>query len=322
MKRRLCAALVTAALAGCGGGGGGGSSPGVTAPVVAPAGGGGTGPAAGENGVPPASSAPFPTLDAATDVRVYTAVIEGINGPTRGQVSAQGNGANSFTFTVNRVGDTPAYSFTVNTSNRSSLFRVDGTSCGDCFRSAGIATGTVVGQIYYLDSVFAGMSYVSIGAWGVQNSRSQGDIEITSNGAGVFGVPTRTADIPKTGTASYTGQFLGIYQAGISADFVGATASAVANFGSGVVALSTTNSQGQRGGSMPELDFAGTMTGISSNQLRGSMVTRGGMTGDAHGAFFGPAAQELGGAVQFKGRRGPTDFGNEAFIGAFGLRKQ
>src|SRR5215210_8186768 len=121
MKRPLCATLVTAALAGCGGGGGGSSSPGVTAPVVAPAGGGGTGPAAGETGLPPASSSSYPTLNTVNSsnggARVYTAIMEStypannITGPTRGQVVARANGAGNFTFTVNAIGDAPAYTF-------------------------------------------------------------------------------------------------------------------------------------------------------------------------------------------------------------------
>jgi hypothetical protein len=55
-------------------------------------------------------------------------------------------------------------------------------------------------------------------------------------------------------------------------DFIGATASATANFGTGVVALQTTNSQRQyvpsgETSAMPQLDFAGNMHGTAANTI-------------------------------------------------------
>jgi hypothetical protein len=255
-------------------------------------------------------------------VRVYTSVMsDAPDDPTRGQVTARADGRGNFTFTVNAQPGFDGYTFTVGLANAGALTSVQGTSCGNCWRTGSFSTDTLVGRFLYLDPTAAGFSYLSIGHWAV-NPTANGEAQ--STGAGVVGIPTRTADIPKTGTATYTGQFIGTYRNGTQSGPIGAIASATANFGSGVVALQTTNSFGQffNGNDMatPFLDFAGTMTGMSTNQLRGTMATRDGMIGDAHGAFFGPAAQELGGAVVFK--RPPTVTNNLSFQGAFGLKKQ
>jgi hypothetical protein len=71
---------------------------------------------------------------------------------------------------------------------------------------------------------------------------------------------------------------------------------------------------------MPQLDFAGNMNfwmsgGQRTNQLRGTVITKNGMVGDAHGSFFKPGAQELGGVVLFN-----PAVDNDSFMGAFGMR--
>jgi hypothetical protein len=328
-KRRLCAALVTAALAGCGGGGGGSPGPTGPAPVaVAPGNGGGTGTEAGN---PPASvPGPYPNLSNASggDVRVYTALLSEVNagaqfsGPIRGQVTATADGKGNYTFKVNGIGDTQAYSFTVGTTSASALGPLNGTSCGNCWRAGRFETADVIGVFAYLDPTAAGMSYMTVGAWGTNNKAHGSSF---SEGAGVVGVPTRAADIPKTGTANYTGQFIGSLGTNGGGRVIGATAQSTANFGTGVVTLQTSNSQFTEGapGNTSGFDFAGTMTiqssgGARTNQLRGVMATKNGMTGDAHGSFFGPAAQELGGAVVFKG----DAVNSNSFMGGFGLKKQ
>jgi hypothetical protein len=325
MKRHLCAALVTAALAGCGGGGGGSAGP-VSTPAVVPA--------PGRNdSTPPASFAEYPTLgtvnsNSGGDVRVFTAIMsqDVSSEPTRGQVVARADGAGNFTFTVNAHPGVEPYQFTVGLTNAAALMAVAGTSCGNCFRIGNIQSDAVIGNFAFLDPTVAGLSYMTVGSWGVVNF-SNG---LASGGAGVVGIPTRAADLPKTGTATYAGQFVGTYRNGQSFDLIGATASSIANFGTGIVTLETTNSQrqfvppGETTNATPQLDFAGTMTiqssgGARTNQLQGIVATRGGLTGDARGSFYGPAAAELGGAVVF---RGPAGLGNEAFIGGFGMKKQ
>jgi hypothetical protein len=334
--RRGVVVLALLALAGCGGGsGGGGSSPGVTAPTPVATNGNGNGNGGGtpqgEQGVPPAGApnSPYPTLSTVNSsnggVRVYTSIMSNdpSSDPTRGQVTGKADGAGNFTFTVRANADTPAYTFTVGMVNSTALHTLDGPSCGACWRSGSFATPAVFGTFTYLDPTMAGFSYLSIGTWAVRYGSPDGPM---ATGAGVIGIPTRTADIPKTGTASYAGQFIGAYRRSASTVFdipVAAMANATANFSLGTIALQTSNTARQGGdnsNNMAWLDFAGTMSGMSNNQLRGTMITKSGLMGDANGAFFGPSAQELGGAVVFKATPGVPP--NEAFHGAFGLKKQ
>jgi transferrin binding protein len=332
MKNAVCAALVTIALAGCGSGGGGGGGTIAPTPTPTPVAGGGSnnttggGGGDGSGGVPTAEA--YPTMTTLNgQARVYTAIMS--NGgaePTRGQVTARADGHGNFTFTVNAITDAPAYTFTVG-PNVSGLHTVPGTSCGNCFRTAPINTtgsdgGNVFGQIVYLDiNGSSGMSYLSIGSWAVYEPGTRSG-EAVSGGSGVVGVATRDADIPKTGTATYSGQFIGRLNDGPAGfSVVGATATSLADFGSGVVTINTTNTQRQFAlngeQALPGLDFSGSMNFLSSggqrtNQLRGPVVTRSGIVGDANGAFYGPAAQELGGTVIFK----------PSFVGSFGMKKQ
>jgi transferrin binding protein len=316
-------AFSLALLASCGGGGGGGGvAPGPgPSPTVAPAAGGGGGETGGGSTQP--ASAPYPTLSTANggDLRVFTAIMsqQAGDGPSRGQVTANADGAGNYTFTVNALQDAPAYTFTVGLKS-GPLMAVAGTSCGNCFRSNPIDLGSGFGQITFLDADTAGLGYLSIGNWAVFQPNGS-----ASGGSAVVGVPTRSADLPKTGTATYAGQFIGTYRIGHIFDTIGATASSIANFGTGVVTLQTTNSQRQYTPeqAMPQLDFSGSMNFLSSggtrtNQLQGTVVTRGGLAGDAHGSFYGPGAQELGGAVVFRS----PGLGNESFMGAFGMKKQ
>jgi transferrin binding protein len=335
MKRGVCAALV-AALAGCGTGGGSGSGgPGgaravaPAAPAVVPAAGGG-------DSTPPSSFVPYPTLATVNsnnggDVRVFTAIMsqDPSSIPTPGQVVARADGAGNFTFTVNAHPGVASYQFTVGLAN-GGPFSVAGTGCGECFRNGsqtGLNTDAISGSFTFLDPGVVGLSYMTVGSWGVWNN-SNG---LQSGGAGVFGVPTRSADLPKTGTATYAGHFIGTYRNGQIFDSIGATASATANFGTGMVSIETNNSQrsyiplGETTNAMPLLDFAGTMTfqssgGARTNQLQGPVATRGGWGGEARGSFYGPAAAELGGSVLFKPAGAVPN--NVAFIGAFGMKKQ
>jgi hypothetical protein len=320
--------FAVALLAGCGGGGGGGGvAPGPgPSPTVAPAAGGGE---TGGGSTQPAS-VPYPTVFTANsgDVRVFTAIMSNTVGgePKRGQVTAQADGAANYTFMVNAIPEAPAYTFTVGLKTAGPLMAVAGTSCGNCFRNSPIDTGSASGQMTFLDADSVGMSYLTIGSWSnFQHSNG----EAFGGGTAVVGVPTRDADLPKTGTATYSGQFVGRYMRALELSLIGATASSVANFGTGVVTLQTTNSQRQfaptngETQAVPHLDFSGSMNFLSPggtriNQLQGNVVTRGGMAGDARGSFYGPGAQELGGAVTFRS----SGLINESFIGAFGMKKQ
>jgi hypothetical protein len=325
MKRRVCAVLVTAALAGCGTGGGGSGGPsGPVSPPVSDS----SSPPASDSSSPPASFE-FPTLatlNSTSALRAHDAAQfdfpEAHNDSGRTTVSSNGNGS----FTVRVRGNPrppsdrpfPSIDFQINVNDRNvPLTSIAGTSCGDCIRVRSDSTGTFT--IGYLDLAASGMKYSTIGFW----DRPASANAIRVGGGTAFGVATRAGDIPTTGTAHYAGQFIGRYiddRAGSPTRTgpvtVGAQATATANFGTGVVAFDTTNSHAN-GEPRPTLDLFGRMaTGMRTNQMRGTAETKiPSMTGTMSGTFFGPAAAELGGSVAVR------DGSQQNMIGGFGMKR-
>jgi transferrin binding protein len=323
MKRRVCAVLVTAALAGCASGGGGSGGPsGPVSPPVSDS----SSPPSSDSSSPPASFE-FPTLTQAnsgTALRGSDAVQfdfpEAFDDAGRTSVSANGNGV----FTVRVRGNPPDHDrrfesleFQINLRDSSvPLGSVPGTSCGNCVRVRQDGTGTFT--ILYLDPEAAGMQYSTIGGWDRPGTGA------ARGGVAPFGVVTRTADIPRTGTAHYSGQFIGRYiddradsAPGQRAQFVvGAIATANANFGTGVVAFDTTNSHAN-GEPRPTLDLFGRMaSGMRTNQMQGTAETKiPSMTGTMSGTFFGPTANELGGSVRVR------DGSQQNMVGGFVMKR-
>jgi hypothetical protein len=266
MKRRVCAVLVTAALVGCGTGGGG--SGGSSGPVSPPV---------SDSSSPPASFE-FPTLAtvSGSDVRVSSVSSSQPFEQARDRVTATADGAGNFTFRVSDPGS-GLYSFTVNVPRNSEGL---------------VSKGPI-------DFAFRSLDYSALGVW---TNKMQAD----GFGVAAFGVATGRADLPTTGTATYSGPFAGVFFDGNPNSGVRADASSVANFGTNVVSFGTTNSQ-RAGVADPSLNLAGSMTfqssgGVRQNSLRGSVVTTSGMTGEVRANFFGPASQtlappELGGSV-------------------------
>ena len=298
MNRHLCTMLVTLALTGCSTGGGGSGGP------------------SGLDSPPPndSSSSPasfeYPTLAAVTgEVHVESAIPAGQFGydGLRGRVSATADGAGNFTFRVDdpRIGP---YQFTVNLPRNT---KID-------FSGAQV------------QGSFASFDYSALGTW--QHSPDPNNF-VLWGGSAVAGVATRAADLPRTGTASYAGPFLGRYNDDGDPWVVSATARSLANFGTGVVSFETTGTQitdSRNTLSAPQLDLTGSMTFASSggarqNSLSGSVSTKSGsMTGDVRAVFFGPssptsAPPELGGSVALKGG-GPEPEG-VSLTGSFIMRR-
>ena len=325
MKRHVCAVLVMAAVAGCssGGGGGGGpsgpvsppdsSSPPESAPPES------TPPESRQNN-PPESSPP-----AAFEYRTL-ATVEGairaesaIPGPTgydslRGRVFATADGAGNFTFRVDDPRTGP-YQFTVNIppNTTMNISRAD------------------------LSGTFASFDYSALGTW---QHRPPPPFGPFFGGSAVTGMATRAADLPRTGTASYAGPFLGRYNDDGDQWLVSASARSLANFGTGVVSFETAGTQvtDSRGAfANPYLDLTGSMTFLSSggarrNALRGTVTSKPdalgnslGLRGELRGLFFGPssptsAPPELGGSVAAQGALEPGGEGR-GLTGAFTMRR-
>ena len=146
---------------------------------------------------------------------------------------------------------------------------------------------------------------------------------------------TLAAQLPRTGTATYSGTFIGRHNDDSDKTLVNADARSVANFGTGVVTFETTNSR--YGGGIPnsDLDLTSSMTfqssgGVRQNSLRGPVSTKTGgccgMTGEVRGNFFGPASStsappELGGSVAVKQPSAMINGEGRSMVGGFVMKR-
>jgi hypothetical protein len=151
-----------------------------------------------------------------------------------------------------------------------------------------------------------GLSYVAVGFWGVNSSPN-----VLSNGVYVFGFETPQAAMPTSGTAVFSGMGTAtatIYKTvgtEIQSGFVGGNASITANFGSGAINGSFTQMKVFSNAVEQWNDVSVTANiATGSNTFSGSTVAAsapgapmslsGSAVGKINGAFFGPAAQNLG----------------------------
>jgi hypothetical protein len=184
-----------------------------------------------------------------------------------------------------------------------------------------------------LDPRTAGLSYSTLGMW-TQDLPAPNATSHT--GTFVAGALTRGSDIPTTGSATYSGLMTGIYADQRTLQTrtlyaVGATANALADFGSRVVTLNTTGTQKVDINALtptpmadPGLDVSarfGYPAGrnvLTSTSFRTSSARM--PTGFSTAHFFGPAAAELGGT--FFVRNGSAAGNTEQMSGGFVLKKQ
>jgi hypothetical protein len=165
---------------------------------------------------------------------------------------------------------------------------------------------TSLRDLYLYTTRLAGtdFQYLTWGSWD-EESGSSGPVNGVV-GFLVVGQPTPPANIPVSGTATYTGLTEGYLTNFTNSDtsFVGdfyADFSATANFSARTLAVRTSGmmmNAGETPTSRPEHNYSGTLRySAGSNQFSGTVTTASGGTGTATGQFFGPAAQEIGGVV-------------------------
>lgn len=159
----------------------------------------------------------------------------------------------------------------------------------------------------------AGLEHLLLGVW-LQPNISFFDVAFL--GGAAFGTFTPRAAVPIDGTATYTGPAIGHR---VTADgvvrAVSSTATLTADFTQAAATFSTDAGLDIASGAvLPDLASNGTLV-ISGNRLSGFGATAGGLSGPIDGRFFGPAAEEAGGAFDFKGA------GVERYIGAFGAKQ-
>src|SRR5205823_6564573 len=144
------------------------------------------------------------------------------------------NGPNNYTFNVLSLQAEPFF-FVVTPQDAVSMpFTVAGTNCQNCFHSRTVGLNRDVEFIDLLET--AGLRYSTLGLWSKPSS-SAPDTQI--GGAFAFGVLTRNVDLPTSGTATYTGPFIGRYADGSALYTVGAGARAEADFAARTAGFST-----------------------------------------------------------------------------------
>jgi hypothetical protein len=164
-----------------------------------------------------------------------------------------------------------------------------------------------------------GWDYQTFGTWVTGAGTGSGTVGMASVGA-----TTVAANIPTTGTATYTGVTGGRYAAANGDDyFTSSNLSAAANFGTRALAVTSSGTQVTRDllaivTAPANLDFTGNLAyNAGSNQFTGNITTTSGLNGTMTGKFYGPAAQEIGGA--FTAQAGGASL--EGYMGAFGAKR-
>lgn len=158
------------------------------------------------------------------------------------------------------------------------------------------------------------LSYVTYGQW--RRSTASGSSAAVNDTFVVFGQKTPAASVPRTGSGSYSTVLDGIFVNSAGVYAVTGTGNLTANFGAGTISYDATASGAREGGG-PGIAF-GTMTGSGSIAFNGGTYSGTGTANgngyalDLNGAFYGPAAQEVGGTFRIRGNRGN---GTGAFVG-------
>ncbi len=168
----------------------------------------------------------------------------------------------------------------------------------------------------FTNPTYYGFEYQTYGAWG-----SYGNATTSANAISV-GSATPVTGIPATGSYVFNGGASGYYTDPTKFSYVtNANMTATVSFDARTVSFSTTgtNVSGSPSGSViaaPDLNLAGTLSiATGANKISGVVTTVGGMTGNANGKFYGPAANEVGGTYAVSG----SNLGS--FVGGFGGKR-
>jgi hypothetical protein len=162
-----------------------------------------------------------------------------------------------------------------------------------------------------------GWTYQSFGVWNVQEGLAP-DINAVT-----FGAPSPASAVPAAGTARFTGKLAGLY---VSPSGEGALAAAdlsvTADFAARSLRFSTSGTSLSRNlaaaAPAPDLNLSGTLSyAPGSASFGGQIASAGGtLSGETDGRFYGPAAEELGGAFRLRAASGV-----ETFTGGYGAKR-
>ena len=255
-------------LAACGGGGGGSSG-----------GGGPTGTAAPQGGLT------LPTAGSGSSVIAENGTLGGL------QIVHQTLSGKS---SVSVAGTPRTWGSTTTPIGDLSVFRsLDGTSAVVTSSGGGGSSG---------GAAISSLEYTSYGVWlessasGVLTGSSD---QVSGAGGFVIGDATPVGDMPRTGSASYSGRAVAVeLRDGQVPRTLSGTFDATADFGSGTVTAGADLRDAVNGASFGRVAMNG--LGIRGNTFSGAAST-GSHSGTVEGGFAGPRAAELGGSFALEG---------------------
>ena len=234
-------------------------------------------------------------------------------------VTATGTAQNG-TATVTKTYDSAGNQTSVGingTQSSTSTNSSSGTSSGTNATSAYQGFANSNAENFTLMSGKILFEYQTLGVWETGRNTTQ-----VKTGAVSAGAPTAGASIPTSGTATFTGDAVGIMTDASGGHYMtSAVANMTADFNARSLSMNTTsttkvNVNTANVAADNSLNLSGTMNyAAGTNSFSGNMSTQGGWGGTATGRFYGPAAQEAGGTFNTKGT------GTQSYIGAFGVKR-
>ncbi len=163
------------------------------------------------------------------------------------------------------------------------------------------------------DPATAGLEHLFFGVW-LEAYNDFADLAFL--GGGAFGNVTPADAVPTAGTASYAGASVG-YQvlADGSVRALSSNATLTTDFAAGEIGFASGAPLDiASGANVPGLAVTGTLA-LAGSGFAGTGTAANGWSGPIDGRFFGPAAEEAGGAFDLAGP------GIERYVGGFGARR-
>ena len=138
-----------------------------------------------------------------------------------------------------------------------------------------------------------------------------------------FGVLTPGPAIPTTGQATYSGNFFGSFFTNTTGTNVAGNLTASADFAQRTVGLSTTNVSPSGYGFSGTLSYAAGINALSGPLSTTASDANGPLaTGTANAHFYGPNAEEIGGAFRMqRAVASPSGTQNNTYVGSFGAKR-
>jgi hypothetical protein len=155
------------------------------------------------------------------------------------------------------------------------------------------------------------LSYVTYGIWGrVEDNDNSGSAEFA---VAAGGVATTPADMPKTGSITYSAGYAGVILRVDTYNIFGGSGTVTADFATGKVESSFSGTSDFASNNFNFTSSASIASGANSYSgtatgAAGSLAS--GMTGTLSGGFFGPGAVETGGSFRLEGN-------DQKAVGAF-----